>query len=81
MREKTNKFIYPPSMSSTFYVRIFRTNEILAAFSMYMKLEKSSMNNTCSDPNFQKTAISETRENKNFRKNRLTHGLKVGTSM
>ncbi len=30
---------------------------------------------TRSDPNFQKTAISETRENQNFGKNRLTHGL------
>jgi len=32
---------------------------------------------TRSDPNFWKTAISKTRKNKNFGKNRLTHGLKI----
>jgi len=33
------------SISSTFYVQIFRTNVVSAAFPMYMQLEKSCQNN------------------------------------
>jgi len=35
------------SISSTFYSRIFHTNVVSAAFSMYMQLEKSCQNNVC----------------------------------
>jgi len=52
--------------------RVSSRNEFLRVGTSSEKAQK-----TRSDPNFRKTAISETRENENFGKNNLTQGLKV----